>query len=75
MKLVLRTSDRTITEMNERCDRLLTENEQHIEVLNILITALSANGKKLCGDSDVKWEIFEHAVIRQFRSCRRHTTK
>lgn len=71
MKLVLKTSNKTIMEKKERHDRHLDRDRQRSNVLDILIIALAANGVQLCGSSDAKWAYFETCIIDQLRDRRK----
>ena len=75
MKLILKTSNRTIAEKKELCDKHRNEDQLRSDVLNILITALAVNGIQVCGDSDSKWDYFETCILDQLRSCRKRQIK
>lgn len=75
MKLTLRTSNRTMVEKKEWCDKHRSEDQLRSDALDILITALAANGILICGDSDSKWDYFETCVLDQLRSCRKRQIK
>lgn len=71
MKLIMRTSNKSIVEKQERGDRYLDSDAQRGAVLDILLAAIAANGMRLCEDSDIKWELFEARVLAYLRRCRK----
>lgn len=72
MKLTLKTSNKTITEKLERYDKHLCKDARRGAVIDILLAALASNGELICGDSDVKWELFEMRVLASLRRFRKN---